>query len=73
MSRHVCPVVRCEVLVPDRLFLCPHHWHQVSRDLQHRVYAAYRRGLGVGTPALAEAQAAALAHVNAQILRGGRA
>jgi hypothetical protein len=64
-GRHVCPVGGCEREVPDHLLMCSADWHRVPPSLQRRVYAAYRRGEGLGTPELLEAQTAAIAAANA--------
>lgn len=73
MSSHTCPVARCSTTVPDHLLMCGPHWRSVPLELQRAVYRAYRRGDGVGTEALADAQQAAIAAVNAAVIRGGRA
>lgn len=65
MSSHVCPVIGCAYRVPDHLLMCSADWHRVPPRLQRKVYAAYRGGEGLGTPELADAQAAAIAAVNA--------
>lgn len=62
---HVCPTDGCERNVPDHLLMCSADWHRVPPTLQGRVYRAYRRGAGLGTPELLEAQAAAIAAANA--------
>lgn len=43
---HACPGPDCTVRVPDRLLACRSHWAQVSRDVQRRVYATFRRAPG---------------------------
>lgn len=67
---HVCPALGCERNVPDHLLMCGPHWGRVPPALQRRVYAAYRRGQGLGTPELLEAQTAAIAAANAAIAGG---
>lgn len=62
---HFCPIDGCERTVADHLLMCQAHWRLVPPVLQRKVYAAYRRGEGLGTPELAEAQAAAIAAANA--------
>lgn len=62
---HTCPVLGCERVVPDHLLMCAADWRRVPATLQRKVYAAYRRGEGLGTPELLEAQTAAIAGANA--------
>lgn len=69
----MCPVDGCERIVPDHLLMCAADWHRVPPRLQGTVYRAYRRGEGLGTPALLEAQTAAIAAANAARLGGTEA
>jgi hypothetical protein len=64
---HVCPVEHCILDVPNRFLMCGDHWHMVPIGLQRAVYAAYRRGEGVGTLALMDAQNAAVQAVNERL------
>lgn len=68
---HVCPVNGCERVVPNHLLMCREDWSRVHRTLQGRVYRAYRRGAGVGSRELADAQAAAIADANRARLEVG--
>lgn len=42
-ATHECPITACTTRVPHEHLMCPPHWRKVPRDLQHAVYAAYRR------------------------------
>jgi hypothetical protein len=68
---HACPARRCRRRIPMHLLMCGPHWRMVPPDLQHAVQAAYSSGRGLGTLALLQAQAAAIAHVNEHLARGG--
>lgn len=58
---HPCPIDNCSKLdLPDHLLMCAYHWRMVPKGLQRDVYAAYRRGAGLGTPELASAQGKAI-------------
>jgi hypothetical protein len=63
---HPCPTRRCPREVPNHLLMCGIHWRLVPRPLQRAVNAAYY-GAGVGSPALLQAQRAAIAAVNRQV------
>jgi hypothetical protein len=41
---HQCPGPGCHAQVPDAMLMCKRHWGAVPRDLQRRVYTAYRFG-----------------------------
>jgi hypothetical protein len=69
---HICPALGCERHVPDHLLLCAEDWDRVPPSIQRRVYGAYRRGEGLGTPELREAQTAAVEVANAVRLGGRR-
>ena len=64
---HRCPAVGCAVTCPSSMLMCRAHWRMVSGPLQQAVYRAYRRGLGIGTEELMQAQDAAIAAVNSKI------
>lgn len=67
---HPCPIDRCvKTNVPDHLLMCGRHWKMVPGELQRAVYAAYRRGQGIGTPELAEAQRNAIDAVEERLRR----
>ena len=53
------------------LLMCGPHWRMVPPAIQHQVQAAYSSGRGLGTLPLLQAQAAAIAHVNDHLARGG--
>lgn len=57
---HTCPAPGCRRTVADKFLMCPPDWRRVPADLQRLVYAAWRGGLGAGTPELAAAQDAAV-------------
>ena len=58
---HPCPVGGCVSRpLPVAILMCPPHWRMVPKALQRAVYAAYRGGRGLGTPALARAQREAI-------------
>lgn len=69
---HACPARRCRRRIPMHLLMCGPHWRMVPPAIQHRVQAAYSSGRGLGTLPLLQAQAAAIAHVNEHLARGGR-
>jgi hypothetical protein len=64
---HLCPTTRCPREVPDHLLMCGIHWRLVPRPLQRAVYSAYQGPESIGTPALVQAQRAAIQAVNSQI------
>lgn len=41
-TKHSCPVGGCPSWVPADKLMCAPHWRLVPRDIQRRVYAAYR-------------------------------
>ncbi|MBL9125907.1 MAG: hypothetical protein JNG90_19855 [Planctomycetaceae bacterium] len=43
-GKHVCPVARCSVLVPNRLLMCPRHWSLVPHRLKREVWKHYVPG-----------------------------
>lgn len=70
---HKCPADGCEKVLPDRLLLCADDWRRVAPALQRAVYAAYRRGAGLGSGELLAAQDAAIRAVNGEPEGGGHA
>ena len=46
---HQCPRNGCTRTVGDRILMCGPDWKRVAPELQRAVYAAYRRGAGVGS------------------------
>lgn len=72
LAEHVCPVIRCKTIVPNRYLMCAPHWRMVPAALQRAVWAAYTppgasTGAGEGTLALANAQRDAITAVNAKL------
>lgn len=65
--RHECPVGECSLLIPYEVLLCRRHWAKVPRDLQRKVYRAWRRGRGAGTPEHLEAMRQAIAAVEVEL------
>lgn len=61
---HKCPRDGCTRTVRDEFLMCGPDWKLVPLALQRAVYAAYRRGKGLGSPELLNAQAAAIRAVN---------
>ncbi len=68
-TAHLCPVGGCRQQVRADRLMCRAHWYQVPRPLRDTVWAAWRSGAGVGTPAHAAAISAAIAAVQAQAAR----
>lgn len=65
---HSCPVRLCvRDGLPDHLFLCAPHWRLVPPAMRRAVYTAYAHGLGLGSPELRDAHAAAVLAVNRQL------
>ena len=64
---HPCPIQRCPRSVPDHLLMCRPHWRLVPWDLGQAVNAAYSGPGSVGTPALVQAQRAAIKAVNERL------
>lgn len=42
--RHECHAVRCDVPVPERMFMCRRHWAMVPRAMQREVWGVYVEG-----------------------------
>lgn len=63
---HQCPRSGCRRTVGDRLLMCGGCWRLVPVPLQRAVYAAYKRGAGLGSPELIAAQDAAIRVVNGE-------
>jgi hypothetical protein len=63
---HQCPRNGCTRTVDDTRLLCGPDWKLVPDHLQRAVYAAYKRGKGLGSPQLAAAQDAAVRAVNGE-------
>ena len=63
---HQCPRNGCGRTVGDQFLFCGPDWRRIPPKLQRAVYAAYRRGAGLGSPELAEAQDAAIRAVNGE-------
>jgi hypothetical protein len=61
---HECPRNGCTRTVGDQYLMCPGDWRRVAPPLQRAVYAAYKRGAGLGSDALLAAQDAAIRAVN---------
>lgn len=57
---HKCAAPGCRRQVGDQFLMCGSDWRRVPPDLQRRVYQAYNRGKGLGSPELLEAQQAAI-------------
>lgn len=69
-ATHRCPARRCpRTNVPASQLMCGLHWRLVPGPLQRAVWAAYKRGDGLGTAELMAAQAAAIRVVNEQLER----
>jgi hypothetical protein len=63
---HQCPRNGCTETVGDSHLMCGPDWRRVPARLQRAVYAAYRRGAGLGSEELAAAQDAAIRSVNGE-------
>lgn len=63
---HECPRNGCTRRVGDSYLMCGPDWKRVPVPLQRAVYAAYKRGKGIGSPQLLAAQEAAIAAVNGE-------
>lgn len=61
---HWCPAIRCPHELPEHLLFCGRHWRMVPRPLQRAVLTAWANGRGKGSPALRNAQLAAIRAVN---------
>jgi hypothetical protein len=61
---HPCPRNGCTATVDDRYLMDSGCWRLVPAALQRAVYAAYKRGKGIGSPQLLAAQQAAIRSVN---------
>jgi len=61
---HECPRKGCTRSVSDQFLMCGPDWRLVPPALQRGVYAAYKRGQGLGSQELAAAQDAVIAAVN---------
>lgn len=44
MTAHTCHALRCEVVIPPRMFMCATHWAMVPVPSQRRLWALYRPG-----------------------------
>ena len=63
---HKCPRNGCRRTVGDAYLMCGPDWKRVPAPLQRAVYAAYKRGAGLGSPELIAAQDAAIRAVNGE-------
>ena len=66
---HDCPVDGCAERVPVTLLMCRRHWGMVPPELGRRLYRAYNRGDGQGTPEHIAAMAECIAYVNERIAK----
>lgn len=41
---HTCHARGCEIGVPPRMLMCPHHWARVPMPLKRLVYEHYQPG-----------------------------
>lgn len=41
---HACAALQCKEIIPSKMLMCGRHWRLVPRDIQSRVWAAYREG-----------------------------
>ena len=57
---HTCPRRGCTRTVSDDRLMCGPDWWRVPKPLQASVYAAYKRGAGLGSEELRAAQDAAV-------------
>jgi hypothetical protein len=65
-ATHECPRTGCSRTVRDQFLMCSDDWALVPPPLQRSVYAAYKRGKGIGSPQLLAAQEAAIRAVNGE-------
>jgi hypothetical protein len=63
---HQCPRNGCTRTVGDAYLMCDPHWRRVPPELQRAVYAAYKRGAGLGSAELLAAQVAAVSAANGE-------
>ena len=64
---HTCPARACTRRVGQAKLMCRPHWYMVPQPLRDAVYAAYRGGLGAGSPAHRAAVTEAIGAVNAKL------
>lgn len=63
---HQCPRNGCTRTVGDTYLMCGPDWRRVPPELQRAVYAAYKRGAGLGSDELLAAQDAAIRAANGE-------
>lgn len=44
MTTHHCHAHGCKVVVKPEMLMCLRHWRMVPKDIQRKVWAAYRPG-----------------------------
>lgn len=64
---HDCPAAACTRRLSPRMLMCRPHWFMVPKRLRDTVWLTWRNGLGAGSPGHADAIAAAVEAVNANL------
>lgn len=65
MTTHNCPIPGCGAKIAATKLLCARHWSRVPRELQTRVYSAYRQRRADDDASIKEHRAAARAAIQA--------
>jgi hypothetical protein len=60
-----CPVTGCDAVISSARLMCRRHWYHVPKPSRDRVWATWRSGTGVFTPAHRQAVSSALATASA--------
>jgi hypothetical protein len=60
-----CPVTGCDAVIGSARLMCRRHWYHVPKLTRDRVWATWRSGTGMFTPAHRQAARSALAAASA--------